>query len=64
MKVQIGLMLIFALILVYVSIETLKDKKKIAFGHQASFVTLVGFMISLIFSMNDSHALQGVVEFD
>jgi len=64
MKVQVGLMLIFTLIFVYVSIETLKDKKKIAFGHQASFVTLVGFLISFIFSINDSHGLQGVLEFD
>lgn len=42
----------------------MKDKKGIAFGHQASFVTLVGFLISLIFSVEHADALQNVLEFN
>ena len=45
--VQAGSMIMFALILSYIIISQQKASRNVAFGHEASYIALIGFLISL-----------------
>ena len=44
-----GIIAMFVMIMLYMGFEAFKSKHKLAFGHEASFVTLIGFLISWLF---------------
>lgn len=45
--VQAGTLIMFALILGYIVISQQKASRNISFGHEASYIALIGFLISL-----------------
>ena len=44
-----GLILIIALLMIYMGFEAFKRKYKFNFGHETSIVTMLGFILSLLF---------------
>jgi hypothetical protein len=44
-----GIILVFVMIMLFMGFEAFKSKYKLSFGHEASFVTLIGFLISWFF---------------
>ena len=45
--VQAGSLIMFGLILSYIIISQQKAARGVSFGHEASYIALVGFLISL-----------------
>lgn len=41
-----GIIIIFVMLIIYMSFEAFKHKHNLSFGHEASLVTLIGFGIS------------------
>ena len=52
-----GIIVVFIMLMVYMGFEAFKHKHELSFGHEASLVTLLGFLISWCFM----HA--GVLDF-
>jgi len=61
---QTGMIMIFAMILLYLFVGTAKNHYDIAFGHQAAVVAGLGFGISTLLQLNQGEGLQNVVEFN
>ena len=52
-----GIIVVFIMLMIYMGFEAFKHKHELTFGHEASLVTLLGFIISWGFSK------AGVLEF-
>ena len=62
--VQIGSLVMFALIILYLVISSLKSSTNTAFGHEASYITAIGFLISLAAFMSNDNTIQENIIFD
>lgn len=51
------------MLMVYMGFEAFKHKHKLAFGHEASLVTLLGFIISFGFQMGGSQEFADLIQF-
>lgn len=59
-----GIIIFFIMFMIYMGFEAFKHKHHIAFGHEASLVTLVGFIISYIFLASDQKEFHDIMEFN
>ena len=57
-------MIMFALILCYIIISQQKASRNVAFGHEASYIALIGFLISLAAYMSNNNMIQENIIFD
>lgn len=64
MAVQAGSLLLFGCILLYNIISSLKEARNISFGHEASYISLFGFLISLGAFMSSNNMIQENIIFD
>ena len=55
--VQAGSLIMFGLILCYIIISQQKAARGVAFGHEASYIALVGFLISLAAYCSDNNMI-------
>ena len=62
--VQLGTLVMFALIILYLVISSLKASTNTAFGHEASYITAIGFLISLAAFMSNDNTIQENIIFD
>ena len=62
--VQLGSLVMFALIILYLVISSLKSSTNTAFGHEASYITAIGFLISLAAFMSNDNTIQENIIFD
>ena len=62
--VQIGSLVMFALIILYLVISSLKSSTNTAFGHEASYITAIGFLISLVAFKSNDNTIQENIIFD
>jgi len=46
--IALGILGIFVMILIYTFISTWIERYKISFGHEASFILIIGLIISLV----------------
>ena len=53
MALNEGIVIILIMLIIYMGFEAFKHKRGIAFGHEASLVTLIGFGISYAFVLSD-----------
>ena len=63
-EVQLGSLVMFALIILYLIISSLKSSTNTAFGHEASYITAIGFLISLAAFMSNNNTIQENIIFD
>ena len=61
---QLGTLVMFALIILYLVISSLKASTNTAFGHEASYITAIGFLISLAAFMSNDNTIQENIIFD
>ena len=52
MALNEGIVIILIMLIIYMGFEAFKHKRGIAFGHEASLVTLIGFGISYAFVLS------------
>ena len=62
--VQFGTLVMFALIILYLVISSLKSSTNTAFGHEASYITAIGFLISLVAFKSNDNTIQENIIFD
>ena len=62
--VQAGTLLMFILIVLYIIISQQKASRNVSFGHEASYIALVGFTISLCAFMSNNNMIQENIIFD
>ena len=62
--VQIGSLLMFLLIVAYLIIGALKSASNTAFGHEASYITAIGFLISLAAFKSNNNTIQENIIFN
>ena len=62
--VQIGSLVMFALIILYLVISSLKSSTNTSFGHEASYITAIGFLISLAAFKSNDNTIQENIIFD
>lgn len=62
--VQAGTLMLFGLILLYIIISQQKSARGVAFGHEASYIALVGFLISLAAYYSNNNMIQENIIFD
>lgn len=62
--VQAGSLLMFILIMLYVIVGQQKASRNVAFGHEASYITFVGFVISLAAYCSHNNMIQENIIFD
>lgn len=58
-----GIIIIFCLLIVYMSFEAFKHKKGLTFGHEASLVTLLGFGISYAYQVAGDKDFANLMQF-
>ena len=58
-----GIIIIFCMLIVYMSFEAFKHKHHIRFGHEASVVTLLGFGVSYLFLYFEKDEFQSLMKF-
>ena len=59
-----GIIIIFLMIMIYMGFEAFKHKHHISFGHEASLVTLVGFIVSYAFLSRSSTEFHDLMAFN
>ena len=57
-------MIMFGLIICYIVISMQKESRRVAFGHEASYIALIGFLISLCAYMSNNNMIQENIIFD
>ena len=62
--VQLGSLLMFLLIVGFLIIGALKSASNTAFGHEASYITAIGFIISLAAFKSNNNTIQENIIFD
>ena len=62
--VQLGSLLMFFLIISYLVISSIKSSTGTAFGHEASYITAIGFIISLCAFKSNNNTIQENIIFD
>ena len=58
-----GIIIVFLMLIIYVSFEAFKHKKELSFGHEASLVTLIGFGVSYAFMSAHESDFGDLMEF-
>ena len=58
-----GFIIIIIMLMVYMGFEAIKHKHKLTFGHEASLVTLLGFIISFAFQLKGSQEFASLMKF-
>ena len=62
--VQLGSLLMFFLIISYLVIGSIKNATGTAFGHEASYIAAIGFLISLAAFKSNDNTIQENIIFD
>ena len=57
MVVQAGTLILFSMILIYVIISQQKASRNVAFGHEASYIAGIGFLMSLAAFMSSNNMI-------
>ena len=58
MVVQAGSLMLFGMIIAFIVISQQKASRGVAFGHEASYIALIGFLISLAAYMSNNNMIQ------
>lgn len=58
-----GIVIIFGMLIIYMSFEAFKHKKGLTFGHEASLVTLIGFGISYAYQAAGEKDFANIMQF-
>ena len=53
--VQLGTLIMFFLIIMYIIISQQKASRGVSFGHEASYIALLGFLLSLACYCSDNN---------
>ena len=59
-----SMLIIFCMVILYQLIGRVKARYNIAFGHEASFIALLGLSFSYFYFYYEKHQMQSVVEFN
>jgi len=62
--VQAGTLIMFGMILIYIVISQQKASRNVAFGHEASYIAGIGFLISLVAWCSSNNMIQENIIFD
>ena len=64
MVVQAGSLMLFGMIILFIVISQQKAARGVAFGHEASYIALIGFLISLCAWLSNNNMIQENIIFD